>query len=263
MTEAAAETLSDAARETLTEERDQLLSSLEDLQREHAAGDIDDHDYRTLVDSYTARTAEVLRRLDGRPAPSTVHTVAARPRRSRARSLLAMAGVAAGALMAGLFVARQAGERIGDAGLTGSVRSASNQRQDKLDALLSTARSHLADDPLTALKAYDDARQLEPDNVEAIAYGGWLVRNVGRSATDGAQRKELIDAAIRRLDEAIRIDPTYPDALAFRAIVYLRDQNDPKSAVAVFDALDKLNPPEGITQLVGAAEQEARDAAKA
>ena len=93
---------------------------------------------------------------------------------------------------------------------------------------METARANLAQDPITALKSFDQVRDIDPENVEAITYGGWLVRNVSRSATDEAQSKELLTAAITRIDEAIKIDPTYPDALAFRAIIYLRDQNDPE-----------------------------------
>ena len=46
------------------EERDFLLASLDDLERERAAGDVTDDDYRALKESYTARAAAVLRELD-------------------------------------------------------------------------------------------------------------------------------------------------------------------------------------------------------
>ncbi len=49
----------------LEEERDFLLRSLEDLEAEHQAGDLDDGDYVTLKDDYTARAARVLRALNG------------------------------------------------------------------------------------------------------------------------------------------------------------------------------------------------------
>ncbi|MBV8305542.1 MAG: hypothetical protein JOZ04_15120, partial [Acidimicrobiia bacterium] len=39
----------------LEEQRRFLLQSLKDLDREREAGDIDDLDYRTLKDDYTAR----------------------------------------------------------------------------------------------------------------------------------------------------------------------------------------------------------------
>ena len=48
----------------LEEERDHLLASLEDLDREFAAGDMDELDHRTLRDDYTTRAAAVLEALD-------------------------------------------------------------------------------------------------------------------------------------------------------------------------------------------------------
>ena len=48
----------------LEEERDHLLASMRDLDRELAAGDIDATDHATLRDGYTVRTAEVLREID-------------------------------------------------------------------------------------------------------------------------------------------------------------------------------------------------------
>lgn len=259
------DTITDVERELLVDERDQLLRSIDDLERELAAGDIDATDYQTLLDSYTSRASEVLQRLNGevsRPKSPTLRADHSAPNTPRWRSFAIAGGVAGIAIMAGIFVARSAGERVGDTGLTGSVRSAASQRANEIEALLTTARNNLADDPLTALKAYDGVHALDPSNVEAVAYGGWLVRNVARSTTDDAQHKELLAAAIARLDEAIGLDPTYPDALAFRAIVYLRDQNDPSSAAKLFGALDKLDPPVEIKQLTSAAAEEARASAK-
>ena len=45
-------------------ERAFLLGSLRDLEAEHAAGDVDEHDYVTLRDGYTKRAADVLRQID-------------------------------------------------------------------------------------------------------------------------------------------------------------------------------------------------------
>ena len=53
----------------LEEERDFLLRSLRDLEREHDVGDVDDHDYEVLKDDYTARAATVLRSIETRRLP--------------------------------------------------------------------------------------------------------------------------------------------------------------------------------------------------
>ena len=59
----------DAELAALGEERDFLLSSLRDLEAEHDAQDIDDVDYETLRDDYTARTAVVLRAIERAKQP--------------------------------------------------------------------------------------------------------------------------------------------------------------------------------------------------
>ena len=54
----------------LEEERRFLLRSLDDLEREHDAGDVDEHDFAALRDGYVARAAAVLREIDeGKAAP--------------------------------------------------------------------------------------------------------------------------------------------------------------------------------------------------
>ena len=70
-----------------------LLRSLADLEREHDAGDVDDADYETLKDGYTARAAAVLRRIEaGRSG------LAPQPTRRWGRTLAIAAGVLAAAV---------------------------------------------------------------------------------------------------------------------------------------------------------------------
>ena len=51
---------------SLEAERDFLLRSLDDLDAERDAGNIDDATYQSLHDDYTARAASVIRSLDNR-----------------------------------------------------------------------------------------------------------------------------------------------------------------------------------------------------
>jgi hypothetical protein len=81
----------EAELSVLTEERDFLLSSLRDLDAEHDAGDIDDVDYQTLRDDYTARTAQVLRAMERAKQPPS--------RPGRRREAAAPTPVSAGALL--------------------------------------------------------------------------------------------------------------------------------------------------------------------
>ena len=72
----------------LVDERDFLLRSLEDLEREHDAGDVDDHDYETLKDDYTARAARAIRAVESHQARAragAAPAVVAADRRHRRR----------------------------------------------------------------------------------------------------------------------------------------------------------------------------------
>ena len=82
----------------LEEERRFLLRSLTDLEREHDAGDVDDLDYETLKDGYTARAADVLRRIEAGQA-----RIAPRSRRRWTRTIVIVAAVLA------VAVARRSG----------------------------------------------------------------------------------------------------------------------------------------------------------
>ena len=66
-------------RAELDDERSFLLDSLEDLERERAAGDLSDADYEVLRDRYTRRAAEVLRALDQDDGPNNEGTEARHP----------------------------------------------------------------------------------------------------------------------------------------------------------------------------------------
>lgn len=90
--------------ESLEEDRDYLLRSLEDLEQEREAGDIDEADYLALKEDYTARAADVLRALDpgagagespdglGRTGGAGGVTAAVARRRRSPRPVIAAAG---------------------------------------------------------------------------------------------------------------------------------------------------------------------------
>jgi hypothetical protein len=65
------ERMDELARRNLEEQRDFLLASLRDLERERIVGDVDDADYQALRSSYTARAADIIRRIEG-GAPGSV-----------------------------------------------------------------------------------------------------------------------------------------------------------------------------------------------
>ncbi len=240
----------------LDDERAVLLRSLGDLDAEYAAGDLCDADYHALKDDYVGRTASVIRRRSDIEAGIAERVDTARSAAPRWRTPVAVAVTIVAAIGAGLAVARFAGERVGTQGLTGTVNAAGADRSAEVSKLLKEAQDKLAVDPLASLKSYDAVLAIDPQNPEAIAYGGWLLRIVAQSA-DGANRDELITSARARLDRAIAVAPSYPDARAFRGVLMLRDLDDPTAANTDFEALDALNPPPFVKQLVASAREEA------
>jgi len=89
-----------------------------------------------------------------------------------------------------------------------------------------------------AIEVYDQVLELQPSNVEALAYKGWLVRLGG----DVEPAKVLID-------EAVAIDPEYPDARVFAAVVAI-DVGNAEEAASHLEVFDSLDAPPFVQQLV-------------
>jgi tetratricopeptide (TPR) repeat protein len=236
----------------LEEERDFLLRSLDDLEREHDAGDVDDTDYAELKDDYTARAARVLRAIDDRRSLAA----ARRPARSTLRTAVGLLVVAVLAVGAGWLVFHDSGTRAPGQGLSGDTRQDSANLLLQAQQFTGQAQQALQqgdsqgalDDFESAIKTYDKALELSPGNVEAMTYRGWVLHTiaVNSSAQAGAQ---LDDQARQWLDEAVAADPTYADARVFRAILE-RNAGDFAAAQADLDALDVSQIPQYMQSMV-------------
>lgn len=242
---------------TLEEERDLLLRSLEDLDAEYEAGDLDEVDYKTLRDDYTARAAAVIRRLDQANAPASsseasVPSESSQPSGSGRRRVPfgRRAGVAlalgAFAVLAGLFLARTAGERGVNDQITGSIDESSRTRVVRCQELGSSGG-----DLVGALECFDELLLDDPENAEALAYRGWylllasgsLQQSAEGSAQADADAAELLASGLEYLDRSIEADASFPDPLAFRASVYDR-LGESELACADIATLLTLDPPE-------------------
>ena len=217
-----ARSLDPDALAALEEERAFLLRSLADLEREHAAGDVDDADYAELKDGYTARAAEVIRAIDDRGVRAAD---AQRPRDWR-RTAVVLVVVGAIAVAGGWFVFRDAGTRAPGQGLTGDARQDSANLIAQAQALTGQATAALqkgrSEEAVSlyskALETYDRALQLSPANVQAMTYRAWVLHTVALNS-DKAAASQLDAQAYAGLTEAIGVDPTYADARVFRAIL--------------------------------------------
>jgi tetratricopeptide (TPR) repeat protein len=213
----------------LEEERDFLLRSLDDLEREHDAGDVDDVDYEALRDDYTARAASVIRRIEADQEPAAPPAIS----RRWGRTLAWVAGIAVFAVLAGVLVARMSGSRRDGETATGDVRE--NTRQLVADAFTAFQSGEYAD----AIDLYSQALDLAPSNAEALAYRGWARFQQGGDD----------EAAAGDLDAAIAADGEFPDARVFRAIMFVR-AGDHAAARQQLDVFDSLDPPAFMQQIL-------------
>jgi hypothetical protein len=238
----------------LEEERDFLLRSLEDLEREHDAGDVDDEDYVALKDDYTARAAAVITSLEKQQAAMAD---ARSPRRLGVvvASLAALVVLAVGA---GWLVAASSGQREPGDTITGDIRESTiDQLARAADQTAQATAALQAGDSdaavvayQNALAAYDSVLETQPDSVEALTYRAWLFHVLALQAP--AETASQFDGeALEGLDRALTIYPDYADARIFRAILH---EGAGRSAEAAADlaAVDAAQVPPGMASMVDA-----------
>jgi cytochrome c-type biogenesis protein CcmH/NrfG len=233
----------DDERIRLERERDFLLRSLDDLDRERQKGAIDDESYTRLRDDYTARAAAAIRALkegvDNRPVASPTST---------RRRVLTVVGIVAFAAVVSVALAAALGARLpgetssgnspADAAGKGAVtikqRTERLQKQvagnpDDLAARLLLARFLEAEGDLPgALKQYDEVLARNANSAEAEAQAGRILYLTAQAAVKS--NPDAVDGLVQqsraRLDHAVEIDPNFADAHFFRAIVVANEYGD-------------------------------------
>jgi tetratricopeptide (TPR) repeat protein len=139
------------------------------------------------------------------------------------------------AVGAGVLVARTSGTRTAGQSLSGDIRQTVRQRLDQCLQLSGVGQL------LEAVKCYDGVITDQPSSAEAYTYRAWtLIRT---------RDSRLWPASQQNLDHAVSLDPSYPDARVFRAVLY-RDQGRVAEARADLGVFDALNPPQIMRDLV-------------
>ena len=133
-------------------------------------------------------------------------------------------------MAAGLLVARTAGQRPTGGSLSGDIRSSTR-------TLLVEAG---VADPEEAIVLYSQVLEVQPSNAEALAYRGWARWRNGEGLS-----------ARSDLDEAVAVDPAYPDVRVFRASQRHSDE-DHIGAAADLVVLDGLAAPPIVGDLLAA-----------
>ena len=224
-------------RDQLREEREFLLTSLADLEREFAAGDVADDDYVSLKDSYTARAAIIIRELSDIEQPVVRKPIGWRPFAWSALVVLL-------AITAGVVVARNTGERLPGQGMTGAIDDGS------VSSLLVQARSMGMTDIPGVLDLYSRVLTVEPDNIEALTYFGWFTVLSSTQEADAGAAATRLQNGMLLLRQATIADETYPDAHCFLGIAFFRFIDDPVAAQPEMTACLDENPPAEVASMV-------------
>lgn len=211
------------------------LCSLDDLESEDQQGNIGPQQFERLHAEYVVRAAEAARRYR--------HETSLRPRfipqRARTRAAIAVVLlVATGGTVAALMDGshdRAAGQTItGDTATATTATRVAQMRQ-------SAEAAPTSGDLTTALKDYLAVLDLDAHDVESLTYAGWI------SYLGGAA-----DQALALLNAAVKADPGYPDAHAFRGIVLYKARHDAAAAAAELRTYLRLVPSGAMSQQVQA-----------
>ncbi|MDE0700866.1 MAG: hypothetical protein OXH61_09120 [Acidimicrobiaceae bacterium] len=241
--------MGDSDEAALERERDFLFMSLADLEAEHEAGDLDEADFVELRSHYVARAADSIRALQAATGGVSIddHGIDERGAEAGTRGVKArgrivpwVLGIALVATVAGVTLADFSGSRGAGDQITGDIRESVRSR-------LFDAREAMGDQDLDrAIAIYDDVLTDEPSNAEALTYRGWLTNLAG-------------DALLARdfVEEAVAADPSFPDARVFAASLALA-AGEPLVASDHLDALDRIDSPAFVSQLVEAQQLDLR-----
>ena len=211
----------------LEEEQRFLRRSLDDLERERAAGDLDDGDYETLRGDYERRLGSVGDAIAAGALPSA-------PPARRGRTLAAVVIVAVVGIGAGIAVAANMGARSPGDTITGEVPETSTDLLAQASALAQEGKY------VEALEAYDRVLDTNPDDVEALAEKGLLLMSLANAAERPVLRTEAREA----LDRALAVDPDNPRTLFYLGLWYDLEGDDAAAESAFQEALATDPPPE-------------------
>jgi len=226
-------------REELEAERDFLLRSLDDLEAELLAGNIDPDNYRELHDDYTARASAVISSLED----GVDRSQRTEPRFGTTMRVLSITGVIVFCLLVAYLVARSSGQRHPGQTITGNsnVTVDPNSYEGHMAAANSAYRSG---DIAGAIKEYTAAARIDPTQAEPLATRGFITAQASSAATNPADAATLLRQALADVDNAIRINPAYTNAYALKGAILLNVAKKPAEAIPVLEEFLRRAPPD-------------------
>jgi hypothetical protein len=240
----------DDAREErwyLSDERDFLERSLEDADREHAAGDLSDEDHAVLIERDRQRLATVLLALgalgpdseDARPSrrPDSLRSADWRRVGIIAACFMIIAGVV---ILVDHALSPRLPGQVTSGGITLSKEQLIEQQLNQANAL---DNSHQV---VSALKLYNEVLTEDPNDPVALAASGWVDWNYG---TEG-DSPTLVVKGRQDEEKAISVAPTFFEGHMFLGLILLYQDHNAKAAVIQFDQFLADQPPASAVKSV-------------
>lgn len=226
----------------LLDEREFLVRSLEDAEREHAAGDLGDDDYALLRARDERRLAEVEATIAAAAAaaaePSQEEARPATPARTsqrrfrfvrwRRRWWLAAGGAALLVAAAIILVFQLTSPRLPGDDATGGVDLNTAQQVERQLTQAQTLVSQGKD--TEALQIYGDVLAEDPRDPTALAEWGWLDWQAAEKVKEATVAAEGASA----VEEAVKLDPQLYAAQYYLGAILVQE-GDPAKAVAHFE----------------------------
>ena len=251
-------------RWSLNDQRDFLLRSIDDAERELLAGDLSKDDYDVLVVRDQARLAEVeveLAALGPAPAgdetaaasdPATSATVSQTESTASPRRRLSpwrRVGVVGACLLiiTGLviLVDHAVSPSLPGQPVSGSITESKvqliEQQLTEADILNNNGEA------VAALQLYQKVLSEDPTDPNALAASGWLEWNYGTAA----KVRAITRVGRQQEEKAIRLAPSYYAGHLFLGLIILNQDHNPTGAIAEFTKFLADNPPQA--QLVSVA----------
>jgi len=230
----------------LNDQREFLLRSIDDAEREHAAGDLSEADYDVLMVRDQQRLAEVEGELSALGPATQLEPEVVSPPALDAPTRAPMAlwrkvGIVATCLLivagAGILVNHAVNPSLPGQAPSGSITESKVQliaRELAEAVILNNNR-----EAIQALQVYDKVLSQDPTDPEALAASGWLEWNYGNAG----KSPTLISAGRRAEKKAIAVAPFYYAGHLFLGLILLNQDHNTTGAITQFTKFLADSPP--------------------
>jgi hypothetical protein len=215
-------------------------ASLEDAQREHAAGELTDADFASISSRENAALFAAHTELSALSDVATTSSLTVSPpspsamrRRKRSRLVVALVCFAVAAVV---LVWLNIGLRQAGQSQTGGINLTTTQKVQQLN--LEGEADVAAGNDAAALSAYQQILSIEPTNVAALTGAGWFEFTAGSAAKNST----VVARGVSDLHEAVTLAPKSPAPRLYYAIVAASTSGNQALAKKEFTAFLTLKP---------------------